>query len=66
MSGGLTMQDIFYGSLKELHMTNRYDLQLSLHTPEEEVSAITQSVNKLVMESSEIKEILLSMNNKEA
>ena len=26
LSGGLTMQDIFYGALKELNLTNRTDL----------------------------------------
>lgn len=30
LSGGLTMQDIFYGALKELNLTNRTDLQLCL------------------------------------
>ena len=33
LSGGITMQEVFYGSLKELNLTNRYDLQSGLQDP---------------------------------
>ena len=58
LSGGLQMQDIFYGALKELTLTNRYDLQLCLQTTDEEIEGVSNNVAGLREEIAEIKQML--------
>jgi hypothetical protein len=41
------MQDIFYGALKELNLTNRYDLKVCLQDHSEEIQVISGNVDKL-------------------
>jgi phosphoribosylanthranilate isomerase len=61
LSGGITMQDIFYGALKELSLTNRDDLQGCLQEQNEEILSISSHVEKVSRDMEEIKQMIRDM-----
>ena len=55
------MQDIFYGALKELNLTNRNDLQQSMQSGSTDIQNMGEQIQKLAIDVTDIKNMLKNM-----